>query len=89
MEALTPREWAYWCMSEKLDPAGGHHELASLVASQVINALHGIAAGLGGGQLSEEHMLPVDAFVPWRKRRDVAAEKLSDSLAALESLRGL
>lgn len=86
---MTPREWAYWCMSEKLDPSGGQHELASLVASQIINAIYGVAAGFGGGQLGEEHLLPVDAFVPWRKHRDVEAEKIRDSVAALESLRGL
>lgn len=76
-------------MSEKLDPSGGQHELASLVASQIINAIYGVAAGFGGGQLGEENLLPVDAFVPWRKHRDVEAEKIRDSVAALESLRGL
>lgn len=86
LEDLTPTEWAYWCVSEKLDPDGGQRELASLVASQVINSIMSIGASFGGGTIDEADMLPADAFVPFRHGQD---DKLRDSLKSLESLRGL
>jgi hypothetical protein len=86
---LEPWEWDYWCLSEKLDPNGGLTELASLIASQIMNSINGVAAGFGGQELKEEQMLPLDAFVPGRKHRDYAGEQFKKSVKSLEGLRGL
>ena len=48
-----------------------------------------VAAGLGGGSVSEEDTLEHDAFVPYREHKDKRAEALKASLKELEALRGL
>jgi hypothetical protein len=89
MDELTPLEMEYWCASERLDPDGGQAELASLVATQIINALMSTAAGIGGGSIEDSDLLDHDAFVPYRKPRDKKASEVEAGLQGLESLRGL
>lgn len=79
-------EWAYWCASEKLDPMGGHTELASLVATQVINTIRSLAAGLGNSTLDEDDLLPTDAFVPFRHENDDAIDAAIESLEAMRGI---
>ena len=44
---------------------------------------------MGGQQLEESQLLPIDAFVGGREHPDPEAEKLEASLKALEKLEGL
>lgn len=52
-----------WLAYEKLEPSGDDWERTSLLLSQLLNAIQGIAAGFGGGQAEP---IEWDHFVKFR-----------------------
>lgn len=47
-----------------------------------------LGAGIGGGRVDDEDLLPPDVFVPGRHKDD-AKQKIDKSVRALESMRGI
>lgn len=52
-----------WLAFEKLEPSGDDWERTSLLLSQLLNAIQGVAAGFGGGKVEP---IEWDHFVKFR-----------------------
>ena len=77
-------EWQAYHLEE---PFGEDWKRSSLSTVRIINTLAAIASGMGGKALTEDEMLPDDAFIP-KYRPDHLDEALAAKLAAIDSLEG-
>lgn len=85
-----PKHLQEWEEISELDPFGGEWDMMSIMLARLLNTLHGIAAGMGGGEVKEEDLIDDDAFVPKRRKPKPTGKTkvLHDSLAGLESMKG-
>lgn len=84
---MPPEEWDYWRASDALERWSNPWEPASMIATQIINAIQGFAAGMGGGRMTDDQILPDNAFVPGVEYKPRRTEGLA--ISSLRSIKGL
>lgn len=84
LEAAPAGQLQKWRAYYYRKPWGDDWEQASLVATQIINAIQSVATGMSGKRAKEKDMLKHDAFVP-RPAASTPEKKKTSSITEMRA----